>query len=298
MSATTEAKATPGAKAVAAGAPFETKAAEFDRDREQVMADLEQLEASAGAALLDDPDTARALPGRVAELRARADMAGRGAVEARRRAQDARVASLLADADALTPEVAKARKALAAHDEKREKLRAALVDFTGLSWVEQRPDIAVTGPYVSRDVRGGLVRTVQSVQARQDALRADADAAAADPSWMPAQEREQLRLRESWDEALTGYRECVARLAGVREEVTVSARATSTDLEDVPDPTPRWLSDLREQEADLSARIEALPNDVDFFRRQGLDLSDEEVSAVRAEFGLTDDPAGEAVAVG
>lgn len=291
MSTDTIEKTTPTAQTVEA---LTAKAGECDRERATALAELEQVESGAGAQMLDDPESAGAVTRRMGELRARIDLAGRAAGEARQRAQDARVADLLAQADALTPDAAKAAKALAVHDEKREKLLAALVDFTGLSWVEHRPEIAMTGPCVSRDVRAGLVRTLQGVQSAQERLRRHADAAAADPDWVPPEQAAQAERRGEWRETVAGYRADLEELSALTDEADERAQSQGISREEfMADTDGGWGSSqtkhLLTRLPELKDRIEAFPQDVEFFRGQGLDLPDDEVSALKVELGLEDE---------
>lgn len=266
------------------------KAQSWDREREQALGELEQVEARAGADMIDDPSAGETLAGRVASLRARADLAGRAAAEARRRAQDARVASILAEAEALMPEVAKARKALEQHQKQRDELTRALENFTGQEWqTKPDPDIALVGSY-TRATRPEemLSHELETIVAEQDRLRAEADAAAADPDWTPPREREQARLRAEWDALVAGYREWVHGLADAREEITTTARGAGVDLDDLTH-VPPWLTRLRERVDELEGRLQGFPRDVELYRGQCLDLGDDEVSALMAELGLSDE---------
>lgn len=287
MSTDTMDKTTPAEQTVEA---LTAKAGEWARERAAALAELERLEAGAGGDLLDDPAAAESLAARVAALRARADLAGRAVTEARARAHAARVEIKRAEAAALDPEIDKARRALDVHQAKRERLQKALEDFTGHGW-RPIPDSEVYGVGVSytRDTRPDeLLRyELEQLQNEQQALQADADALADDPDWQPPSERWQAHVREEWDKAVAGHRQAAHDLAQTRREITDTAAAVKHDLDDLS-YAPPWLEKLRERVAELEEQLQGFHEDVKHFRGQDLDLSDDEVSALKVELGLED----------
>ena len=99
-------------------AAMDAKAAELEEAAAAARSDLQALEESSGAEMLaDDPaEVARTLAARQVELQAVVDMATKGAAQARERAEEARTAALLAEAEEMQPEVDSARHELAAHE--------------------------------------------------------------------------------------------------------------------------------------------------------------------------------------
>lgn len=261
------------------------QAAAWDAEQAAALAELEQAEAAAGPAMLDDPAAVEALAARVASLRTRADLAGRAAAEARRRAQAARVADLRAQADKLEPEAVKARKALDRHQAEADQLRRALEDFTGAPW-QVVPERAMheTGPR-TRPARPGekLAGALRDVLDRQARLRADADAIAEDPAWVPPAEQQARRLRGEWEQSVAGYRQAAADLADARGQLDDLAAALRGQVADVTE-VPGHLA-LSARVATLEQGMSTFRADVDFFRGLGLDLPDAEVSALADELG-------------
>lgn len=267
-------------------AEFTARAVEHDRNRVSLLADLSTLEEQAGAVMLDDPNAVEALTERVASLRARADLEGRAATEARRRAQAARVAGLRAEADAFEPEVARIRKDLAAYRGKRDRLLKELETFTRAEWVlKPEPDLMMVGMY-SRPIRPdeSLLEELRVVEEQQAKLRSQADEIEADPDWVSASDLWIEGVREYWDKAVAGHRQAARDLAAARAEIVETATIVKHDLDS--DFTPPWLETLRATVAELEERLQGFPQDVEHFRGQGLELSGAEVSALRAELGL------------
>ena len=290
MTATTQEKVKP-----ATPEEFTARAVEHDRNRESLLADLSVLEDQAGAVMLDDPDAVEALTGRVASLRARADLEGRAAAEARRRAQAARVAGLRGEADALEPEVARIRKDLAAYQSKRDKLLKELETFTRAEWVlKPDPELWQVGGSYSRPARPDemLLKELREVEEQQTSLRSQAEAVEADPDWVSASERWLVHVTECWDEALTGHRKAAQDLAAARVEIVETAAIVKHDL-DSATYVPEWLSKLQARVVELEQHLQGFHEDVTHFRGQGLALADGEVADLMAELGL-EVPAGSA----
>lgn len=263
---------------------YTAKALEWDRERAEALADLEAVESGAGADLLDDPGAAESLAGRVGALRARADLAGRAAAEARARAHSARVDVKRGEVAALEPAVAKARKALDEHDAKRDQLRKALEDFTGLTWAADPPSFDASGrrTLVPREK---LTSALERVVTEQRRLQDQAEAIAADPDWKSPEERHQEHVREWWDKAVAGHRQAAHDLECIRKEIPETAAAVQYDLE-AATHVPQWLANFRADAARLVEELRGFDSDVEHFRKQGLDLSDDEVSALKVELGL------------
>ncbi|WP_346007158.1 hypothetical protein [Janibacter terrae] len=255
---------------------FTARAVEHDQKRATLLQDLSVLEEQAGAMMLDDPDAAETLTERVASLRARADLEGRAAVEARSRAREARVAGLREEADAFEPKVARIRKELAEYQDKRDKLLKELEEFTRAEWiVKPDPDALLVGPY-TRPARPDemLLRELQQIEEQQTALRSQADAVAADPNWEPAEIRRMRQLRADWERKLAGYREELSQLKEWRKDLELrQAQGLPTE-------------EVAEFVRDTETEIWRLYGDVKSFRDGGLEFSAEELQALRVEFGL------------
>ncbi|WP_191680577.1 hypothetical protein [Janibacter melonis] len=103
--------------AVRDAAAMDAKADQLEEAAGAACRDLEALEESSGVEMLgDDPvEVARTLAARQVELRAVIDMSTKGAVQARGRAEAARTAALLAEAEEMQSDVDVARDKLAAH---------------------------------------------------------------------------------------------------------------------------------------------------------------------------------------
>lgn len=279
---------------------LDTKAAEWDAKQAAALSELEELEAGAGADLLDDPSVAESLAGRLGALRARMDMAGRAAVEARSRAHSERVAAVRAEADALTPAVERARKALNEHDAKRDKLRKALEDFTGLPYFFEVPE--PTGPRAlrPREVLESALTEVLTLQAR---AREHADSVAADPDWVPPEVAEGRRLRRDWEAAIVGVRQIWADLEAKRAELEAECAArfdprvdTSRTMQNGKPWIPQWFTFLKADITKLEDGVAGFERDVEFFRGQGVDIDQDDVDALMVEFGLAPAPSAAAEA--
>ena len=275
---------------------FTAQAVEWDTEQAHVLAELAKMEARAGAEVLADPAAMGTVAARVAALRARADLAGRAAVEARARAHEARVAALLAEADELTPALAVAREALAAHEERTAELRAALVEFTGAEWAIVDPgtvDLAVTGGARSfgAPVVWTLAAEVRGIEERQAELRATADRVAADPDYVDPAAAELARHRDGWAECVAAYRAIGADLA------TVLADLGATPECERSFEHARALGARAEE---LRARLALLPGEVEFYRAQharaGGVLDEAEVAALLVELGMGEESAVPALA--
>lgn len=256
--------------APATPAEFTARALEHDQNRAQWLAELQVLEGQAGAVMLDEPDAAQALTERVATLRARADLEARAAAEARRRARATRVGELRAEVEALEPEVAKAQKALNEHDAKRDSLRKALEDFTGLPWFFEIPEPTGWRALRPREVLESAYNEAVTLRTR---AQEQVDMVEADLDWMPPEARHQLDLRVEWKEAIERLRKTALELSSLREGY------------DPDDPEHTLTGEfIRDTERELRRFYTLTKN----FRDQGLDLTAGEVSALRTEFGLTD----------
>lgn len=103
---------------------WESRAVELD-------AEAEHVDATAGDALLDDPDTAETLGTRLGALRDQASMSRRAAVKAAERAVAARRAVAEQEVGPLLVVEEQAQSALAEHRAKADRLLRQLKDFTG-----------------------------------------------------------------------------------------------------------------------------------------------------------------------
>lgn len=274
------------------GTPEElwARAQGHEQTESDLRADLVALESQAGGVMLDDPESAEALVGRVVSLRARVALEGRAAAEARKRAQAAHVAGLRAEADALEPETARIRGDLAVYQKQRDKLLKALEDFTRAEWVlKPDPDLRTVGRY-ERRLRPDevLLSEVRAVEERQTALRSQADAAEADQEWMPPALAEATRLRDAWDRTVERYREWAVQLRDAWKVIDEVAEVQKRTREEVlfGDGGFGQLNDARAAAPRLEQALRGFWDDVAHFRREGMDLSDDEVSALKVELGL------------
>ena len=163
-------------------AAMDAKAAELEEAAAAARSDLQALEESSGAEMLaDDPaEVARTLAARQVELQAVVDMSTKGAEQARERAEEARTAALLAEAEEMQPEVDSARHELAAHE---KAVAAALSKLEALAGATFRQvtlqmlideAIAATGTAIGVSMKEAtgtrLWREARFVEQRQRAL--------------------------------------------------------------------------------------------------------------------------------
>ncbi|WP_433954650.1 hypothetical protein [Janibacter indicus] len=265
---------------------FWARAQAHEQTEADLRADLAVLESQAGGVMLDDPGAAEALVGRVASLRARADLEGEAAVEARKRAQAARVAGLRGEADGLEPEVARIRRELSAYQVQRDKLLKALEEFTRAEWaLKPEPDRLVTAseprPPRPDEILSGELRAVEQRQAQ---LRSRADAVESDPEWVPDSVRSAQEAQDEWAALVRDMREWAIRVSGVRAEIA----RLEVSHEDPLGNMPRTAVRLKELRRDASSEgfFEDLCENADRLRAKGLVLSDAEVRALAVEVGL------------
>lgn len=141
MSALTEVEPLPAGEveqsaveeAVAEVLRWRERAAQAEAKRDAHVAEVAQLEESAGSDILDDddPDAGDRLAARIGALRASVELQGRAAAEASARAVAASARALRAQADEVAPALTAAREALSAFDAKTERLCAAVAKHTG-----------------------------------------------------------------------------------------------------------------------------------------------------------------------
>lgn len=122
--------------------------------------ELEEIEAGAGAAVLDAEDGAagEAMTAAMARLAATVTIQGKVAAEAEVRAEDARSRLLLAEADELDDQAAEVRVRLEAH---QGRVAAALERLAKVSGMDWRPVTMATLIDDQRAAQGSLVTPVR-----------------------------------------------------------------------------------------------------------------------------------------
>lgn len=266
-----------------------TKAAEWDATRAEAEAELAALEARAGRDVLDNPDAIGELSSRIAALRARVTLAGSAAHEARQRAQDARAAELLGEAEALLPPLAKARKALQAYESRRDELLTALREHTGEQWWVA-PDHSAIGATRPTPPGVKLAEAVGLLERQRAALLADAERVATDPEYVTSAEQERRRHRADWERVVSEYRGWASALEQLPDRIEAQAAAVGFDL--TSDDNPAWLRDLRAEADDLRGKLAMFPHDVELIggllAAVGDPLDEDGVGELLKEFGLAD----------
>jgi hypothetical protein len=274
---------------------YEAKAEEWAAEAEAARAELAAAESSSGADVLDDPAAAAKVVEGIAKLRARVEVAQKAQAESKRRAQAARVRGAEAEAAALDPAIAKARKALEQHLTKRSQLLKALEEFSNAEWrmrtfedadLRQRIEM---GERVSLPtaVEWRLQRELGDLRERQAQLRDVAAQIAADPEWVPPQEAHRSRIRVEWARLVGQYRGWLIERAEAEAEIERTAEVLEFDLEHSIHE-PQWLQDLRAKIEALTAQVARFPEEFDFCEKQmreaGGSLGD--IDGLLVEFGL------------
>ncbi|HMM96704.1 hypothetical protein [Phycicoccus sp.] len=201
--------------------------AEATRDAHRLEAG--QLEATAGADLLDtdDPDAGERLAARLSQLRASVELQDRAATEARSRARRVEVAALRAEADLVGPQIAEAEKALADFDAKTDRFVKQLQQHTKCEVNLVSPDVAARERFDTGQVqrvefetppRWSLVDAVAGSKARRDLALGLADVVAGDRSIQELKAEvspvDALRAIE-WDDLPSVVRDGVVLIEGL-----------------------------------------------------------------------------------
>ncbi|EWT04829.1 hypothetical protein N864_05830 [Intrasporangium chromatireducens Q5-1] len=283
---------------------YEAQAAEWAAEAASASVELQAAESSSGADVLDEPEAAAGVVERIAKLRARVEVAQKAQGEAKRRAHAARVRGAEAEAAALDPAIAKARKALEQHLTKRGELLKALEEFSNAEWRMRTFDDGDIQDRVARGERVTLPTAVEwrlqrelgHLQERQTQLRDVAAQIAADPEWVPPQEAHRDRMRAEWARVVEQYRGWLVERVEAEAEVEHTAQTLGFDLEDAFIHEPQWLRDLRARIEELTAKVALFPQDVEFYGRQMRDAGGSlgDVDELLVEFGLKEpEPEGE-----
>lgn len=119
----------------------EAALAKWTDERGRALAELERLQGSAGAAVLDDEGAAVRLPREMQEARDRADIAERAIAAVGPKLQAAREVVVMSEADELGGPIAEARREVEAFDAKTARLLDALVKHTGTPWEQLTPQM-------------------------------------------------------------------------------------------------------------------------------------------------------------
>lgn len=159
-----------GNEALAALADAQSKVAEVEGQRAAYAMELAGIDQGDRARFLDDPDGAAEDADRADALRRRIRLTEGALDVARERVAARRAEALLIEAEACEPAIAAAREAVDAHIAKVEKVRAELVELSGLNW--HSAPITVNPAHQGRsllDVGSSIVYRAS----REDALRAE-----------------------------------------------------------------------------------------------------------------------------
>lgn len=262
---------------------YAEQAVEWDGKRAEAEQELAALQERSGRAALDDPKALDALARDIAEARERVGIAARAADEARRRAQDARSAEFSKAADDLLPALAKAQKAIEAHDARTTELLKTIQEHTGETYAPFRDDLRL--PAQSR--RSVLQGALADLKRQREALLNDAERTAADPSYVPPQEVTRRRYRADWDESIKDFRDAATEYGTLLPRIAEKERQIGFDPALDGATVPATLAPLYKRRDDLLDLLGRFDDNADFFAEQfakvGISLSDEEIDTLRSE---------------